>query len=312
MRKLINNYSFENGTRAILLPTSYQIGVHNIRLIVNETQKFVICSSMQKDLVSVSNNVITYSSSLPVLATGDELTIEIDMGTDLNAKSNDFILNNRLMGVSGEPFAVELGSYLDNQISSIINNSVSELASAILPGVKGILRAFFNGTNITKLELSTNITAVGLFMDSYLNCPLLTEISVPNYVAGGDWQYMGRDAFSGCPSLIKFTCRPETLRANDSSSCLINTASQLRTVILSADAANDINLKAQAFLTPATVKHILTRCANANMNGKTISFYSNGLTVQDDEEGSIQDLYDEVVNTYGATIANLTITPYSA
>lgn len=80
MRNLIIDYSFTAGTRAITV-TGEPFTVENIRLIVNETQKKVLCSSMQKDLVvSVVDNVITYSNSLPALVAGDKLTIELDNG----------------------------------------------------------------------------------------------------------------------------------------------------------------------------------------------------------------------------------------
>ena len=80
MRNLTTNYSFTAGTRAITV-AGEPFTVENIRLIVNETQKKVLCSSMQKDfIVSVVDNVITYSNSLPALVAGDKLTIELDNG----------------------------------------------------------------------------------------------------------------------------------------------------------------------------------------------------------------------------------------
>ena len=78
MRNLTTNYTFTAGTRSITVSETFT--VENIRLIVNETQKVVICSSMQKDNVSVADGVITYSSSLPALQAGDKLTIELDNG----------------------------------------------------------------------------------------------------------------------------------------------------------------------------------------------------------------------------------------
>ena len=79
MRNLTKEYTFTAGTRAITV-AGETFTVENIRLIVNETQKKVICSSMQKDLITVVNNVITYSGTLPALVAGDVLTIEIDYG----------------------------------------------------------------------------------------------------------------------------------------------------------------------------------------------------------------------------------------
>ena len=80
MRNLTIDYSFTAGTRAITV-AGEPFTVENIRLLVNETQKKVLCSSMQKDfIVSVVNNVITYSNALPALVAGDKLTIELDNG----------------------------------------------------------------------------------------------------------------------------------------------------------------------------------------------------------------------------------------
>lgn len=80
MRNLTIDYNYTAGTRAITV-AGEPFTVENIRLIVNETQKKVLCSSMQKDLiVSVVNNVITYSNALPALVAGDKLTIELDNG----------------------------------------------------------------------------------------------------------------------------------------------------------------------------------------------------------------------------------------
>ena len=82
MRNL-QKYNAVVGSRNItLIDAPTDMTVENIRLIVNETQKVVICSSMQKDnIVSVSGSVITYADTLPVIADGDKFTIECDFGT---------------------------------------------------------------------------------------------------------------------------------------------------------------------------------------------------------------------------------------
>ena len=82
MRNL-QKYNAVVGSRNItLIDAPMDMTVENIRLIVNETQKVVICSSMQKDnIVSVSGGVITYADTLPVIADGDKFTIECDFGT---------------------------------------------------------------------------------------------------------------------------------------------------------------------------------------------------------------------------------------
>ena len=89
------NVTFDAGTRSIDTGIA-DLTIEDIRLIVNETQKKVLCSSMQKDLIaSVVNGVVTYVESyqkvmpngtvkivaIPVLATGDDITFEIDRNT---------------------------------------------------------------------------------------------------------------------------------------------------------------------------------------------------------------------------------------
>ena len=76
--------TYTAGTRSIDTGVT-DLTIEDIRLIVNETQKKVLCSSMQKDLItSVTNGVVTYVSTLPALAQGDKITFEIDQGTGLD------------------------------------------------------------------------------------------------------------------------------------------------------------------------------------------------------------------------------------
>lgn len=79
MRYRVTEYKIEEQT--IVLPE--QITIEDLRLIVNETQKKVICSSMQKDNVYVQSDNITVSSSICKLQPTDQLTIEIDKGDSL-------------------------------------------------------------------------------------------------------------------------------------------------------------------------------------------------------------------------------------
>lgn len=306
MRQLINNYTFTAGTRDITIQSAYQIGVHNVRLIVNETQKVVICSSMQKDNISIANNVITYSSSLPALASGDSITIEIDLGEDLNASMNDIILRAKIEGATGTPFSVTMGSYLDMQIQAYYHTPHTYVAP---------LSTFFRETAIE--EFSSDYEAsgkVGYLMEAFKNCSMLKRVSLPNYkVTYSDVGYsLYTDAFTGCTKLTYAKLNPIVMQYGSKGVNPLYTMLYLTDLYLSTDAANHLRLDMQPNLTFASVKNILEHCANANMSGKTITFYSNGLTIQDDADGTIQTLYNSVVNTYGATIANLTITPYSA
>ena len=100
MRTLIKGYTFTAGTRSIDCSNSNPFDIENIRLIVNETQKVVICSSMQKDLiVSIIDGIITYADTLPILADGDKLTIEIDYSYNISSgfMNKGFVTNGQSM-----------------------------------------------------------------------------------------------------------------------------------------------------------------------------------------------------------------------
>lgn len=79
MRYRVTEYEIEEQT--IVIPE--QITIEDLRLIVNETQKKVICSSMQKDNVYVQSDSISVNPSICELQSTDELTIEIDKGDGL-------------------------------------------------------------------------------------------------------------------------------------------------------------------------------------------------------------------------------------
>lgn len=97
MRYRVTEYKIEGQT--IVLPE--QITIEDLRLIVNETQKKVICSSMQKDNVDVQSDNITVSSSICTLQPSDQLTIEIDKGGDAYTML-DQLLAIQLQTIIGE------------------------------------------------------------------------------------------------------------------------------------------------------------------------------------------------------------------
>ena len=78
MRTRIDRYTIV-GERQIKLDTP--ITIEDVRLIINETKKIVIASSMQKDNITIDGGVITYTDTLPISEAGDKFTIEIDKGT---------------------------------------------------------------------------------------------------------------------------------------------------------------------------------------------------------------------------------------
>lgn len=79
MRYRVTDYTIDRQT--IVLPD--EVTIEDIRLVVNETQKKVICSSMQKNNVHVEGVTIDIPSSVCIMQSGDQLTIEIDKGDNL-------------------------------------------------------------------------------------------------------------------------------------------------------------------------------------------------------------------------------------
>lgn len=77
-RDLVKLYSFVAGTRSISVDEQIPFKSSDVRLIINETKHEVICSSMQKENITVSGNVITFASKFSTLDLHDEITIEID------------------------------------------------------------------------------------------------------------------------------------------------------------------------------------------------------------------------------------------
>lgn len=78
MRTRIDKYTIV-GERQIKLETP--ITIEDVRLIVNETKKIVICSSMQKDNITIVDGVIEYANNLPESEFTDMFTIEVDRGS---------------------------------------------------------------------------------------------------------------------------------------------------------------------------------------------------------------------------------------
>ena len=83
MRTRINNITFTPGTRSINTGIT-DLTVDDVRLFINESQMKVICSSMQKSNIdSIVSGVVTYKNTFPVLASGDHITFEVDLGDNV-------------------------------------------------------------------------------------------------------------------------------------------------------------------------------------------------------------------------------------
>lgn len=93
MRRRINIQSATAADNGLLLTLSEAIGIEDIRLIVDETKKAVICSSMQKDNVEVTTTTSGSTILIPTkfgASASDTFTVEIDT-TDKPADITDSV-----------------------------------------------------------------------------------------------------------------------------------------------------------------------------------------------------------------------------
>ena len=83
MRTQVKNYTFTAGTRQITVTDNISFTKADIAVIVNRTQQKVLFTVPDYNLITdVTNKVITYDNSLPVLAEGDVIWIEIDVSLE--------------------------------------------------------------------------------------------------------------------------------------------------------------------------------------------------------------------------------------
>lgn len=126
-----------------------EVDIEDIRLIVNETQKVVICSSMKKDAIAyiepfvddASGEEIVFSricinTGVCKLASDDKLTIEIDKGDTLdttNIASKDLERFFGVKPIDGYEFMTpeEVCSTLEDIMTSMDLNLTPQQAQAI-------------------------------------------------------------------------------------------------------------------------------------------------------------------------------------
>lgn len=103
MERVYTNYwASEHIVKLIDVPEKFSaITVENVRVIINETQKKVLASSLKKANISTvvysaadRNVTITLNDSTPNIAVGDNLTIKIDMGDDIRETAGSCIIED--------------------------------------------------------------------------------------------------------------------------------------------------------------------------------------------------------------------------
>ena len=203
MRTLIKGYTFTAGTRSIDCSNCNTFDIENVRLIVNETQKVGICSSMQKDLiVSIVDGVITYAETLPILAEDDKLTIEIDYSYNISSGlMNKGLLTNKksmLELLTNGNFNSDTSIQIDDNVIETISRSYAfygmvNLTSVSMSNLKTIGNSAFNGcTNLTAVTLPAAQT---IGDSAFRNCSNITAVTLP--AAQSILGY----AFNGCTNV---------------------------------------------------------------------------------------------------------------
>lgn len=135
MERVYTNY-WASGHQVVLMdvPEKFSaITVENVRVIINETQKAVLASSMKKANISTvvysaadRNVTITLNDSTPNITAGDNLTIKIDMGDDIRETAGSCIIED----------VIDLGLPADKEsgFSAILDDGDFVIEDGLGPG----------------------------------------------------------------------------------------------------------------------------------------------------------------------------------
>lgn len=145
MRRRLNTYTINSSTNSIVLGES--VTLEDIRLIVDETQHKIVCSSMQKNnmvvtvdgvkttiaapvTISADNKTITIDTRVCALNTSDAITIEIDNGDKLSEViSNISTLSDKVLWEHATTRTVISTS--ESAITSAVSTAESNVKTAI-------------------------------------------------------------------------------------------------------------------------------------------------------------------------------------
>ena len=134
MRTRLNNITFTAGTRSITTGIN-TLTIDDIRLIINESQNKVICSSMQKsNITNISAGIVTYSNDIPALVSGDHITFEVDLGDngakEAQATANKTAIINAINNIDLSTVAKESAATANKEaIIAAINSAEPDLSS---------------------------------------------------------------------------------------------------------------------------------------------------------------------------------------
>jgi len=208
------------------------------------------------------------------------------------------------------------GNYAEYCVLSAFKGT--SITEAIFPKLQRIYGGTFvaesmfeNCHSLTRVEMPMLISSP--FRQDYMfrNCENLAYVDLSSYTITGNSNF-GASMWSGCTSLKRVKIHPNALsNTNSTNLSIIGTASPYIEIIeFSTNTNTNINLRTYSKINAEGVKNVLTAANNANMNGKSIYFYSSGLVITDEPDGSIATLKASVV-ARGCTVNNLTINPYT-
>lgn len=207
--------------------------------------------------------------------------------------------------VSGDS-AMEFTFYDSSLYGDVDMSSLTSVS-----GSNALYQTFYNCSGITSVDLS-NLAAVSDYGCSYTfsNCTGLTEAHVDSLPSSfNNNRFTGM--FSNCSNLETVYCTVESLYNSGSGNVIYNLSSIENLYLTTSPEGYNVYINWQPNLTADSVLNILQHITHRNtFRTYSVNFYSEGLTVQDDAQGSIQAAYDAAV-ALNWRIANLTITPYS-
>ena len=330
MRNRITDYTFTAGERSITLTKFDAVTVPDLRLIVNETQKYIICSSMQKDLVTCSGNGITFVDTLPALQAGDQLTIEVDTGSDVIYSGGDeWVITKKVNSIAPTDeqvpwiltadMAKQLRPLVEaNKASTVFTDAIAGFFAFSLctradlspwqkiAGVRAAQYAFFQSRRLLSVDLSQvlEILQDNAACNMFQNCSALQSVDLRalQTISGGN---AASNMFQNCSALTTMHIGCGAVFENNANNPM-QSATYLTDLYLYNTPSNNIYITWQP-LNFASVLRVLEHIANDpdSATGKTLSFKSGlNFTVTQEELDAYNAAKTTGQSTLGWTIQN--------
>jgi hypothetical protein len=172
-------------------------------------------------------------------------------------------------------------------------------------GFNTFLRGFYDCTSLESLSMANlqEVAGSSSFQQICMGCTSLKSVNFSSLVKFN--AFNGSGMFTNCNALETIYLHPDIFNNAFANNKLYNNIPTVCNLYLSANATKSMELTNLPNLTAASVLNVLTHL-DLTVSGKSVNFYSSGLTVTDDAQGSIQNAYDAAVAA-GWTISNLTI-----